>query len=230
MELHKWTTAIAALALSGAALVAQSKPTVAVLPYVNSAIGKGNEELAPLSKGIQDMMGGELGANPGIRLVDRDNVQKLIEEQNLSRDGRIDPSTLVAKGKLLGVHHWVTGTFVTNKQGEMVLTSKCINGETGEIEFSTSDKGTTENFMTLVVKVAAKLNKGMKLPDIPRQVGDAREKMAEKVPYQAVMLYSRALSAKDAHKTDEAISLFKQTLDKFPDYQPAKDELRKLQS
>jgi hypothetical protein len=220
---------MAVLAMSALGAEAQSKPTVAVIPYVNAAIGKSNEELAPLSKGIQDLMGVELAVNTGIRLVDRDNLQTVIAEQNLSRDGRVDAASIVKLGKLTGAHHFITGTFVTNTKGEMVLTSKVFNGETGEIEFSTSDKDKTDNFMTLVTKVAHKLNTGMKLPDMPKNLGEAREKKAEKVPFAAVMLYSRAITAKDAGDKANAVTLFRQALDKFPGYEEADAQLKKLQ-
>jgi TolB-like protein len=230
MQLQKLTTAIAGLALSGAALLAQSKPTIAVLPFNNSALGNDNEALAPLSKGIADLMIQELAANPGVRVVERDAIQKILDEQKLSQNGNVDPQTAVRVGKLVGAHHMVTGVFLTDPKGTtMKISLRVFNTETSEIEFTTDASDKPDNLFALVNKIAVKVNKGLRLPDIPRQVGDAREKMAEKVPYQAVMLYSRALNAKDAHKNEEAISLFKQALDKFPDYQPAKDELSKLQ-
>ncbi len=124
----------------------------------------------------------------------------------------------------------VTGVFLTDPKGTtMKISLRVFNTETSEIEFTTDGSDKPDNLFALVNKVAVKVNKGLKLPDIPRQVGEAREKAAEKVPYQAVMLYSRGLNAKDAGDKANAISFFKQTLDKFPDYQPAKDELSKLQ-
>ena len=34
----------------------EARPTLAVLPFVNSAIGAANAELAPLAKGIADLL------------------------------------------------------------------------------------------------------------------------------------------------------------------------------
>jgi curli biogenesis system outer membrane secretion channel CsgG len=218
----------AGLVLAASPALAQSKPTVAVLPFNNGATGKANEELGPLSKGIQDILTNELAVNTGIRVVERDQVQKILDEQKLSTSGAVDKETAVKVGKLLGVHHMVTGGFITDRSGSMNLSVRVFNVETGEIEFPTSGMNKIENLFALVNSVAGKINKGLKLPDIPKQLGDAREKAAEKVPYQAVMLYSRALNAKDAGKKAEAVALFKQTLDKFPDYEAAKAELKKL--
>jgi curli biogenesis system outer membrane secretion channel CsgG len=228
MKPHKLFAAVAGLALAGVTALAQGKPTVAVLPFNNGATGKANEELGPLSKGVQDILTNELAANTGIRVVERDQIQKVLEEQKLATSGAVDASTAVKVGKLLGVHHMVTGGFITDRSGTMNLSVRVFNVETGEIEYTTSGMNKVENLFALVNSVAGKINKGLKLPDIPKQVGDARKDAAEKVPYQAVMLYSRALNAKDAGKKDEAVSLFKQTLAKFPDYEAAKTELKKL--
>jgi TolB-like protein len=228
MKLHRILAAVAGLALVGASAVAQSKPTVAVLYFNNSATGKANEELAPLSKGIADILIEELAANTAIRVVERDQLQKLLEEQKLSQDGKVETETIVKVGKLLGARHMIAGGFITDRTQTMRLTVRCFDTETGQIEYTTSGSNKIDNLFALVNSVAVKINKGLKLPDIPKQIGDAREKQAEKVPYQAVMLYSRALNAKDAGKKTEAIELFKQTLVKFPEYEAAKNELRKL--
>jgi len=45
-----------------------------------------------------------------------------------------------------------------------------------------------------------------------------------------VLLFSRALEAKDKGSKTEAVALFKQVLDKFPDYAPAKKEMASLGS
>ena len=57
MKLQKLFAAAAGLVLAGASAFAQSKPTVAVLYFTNSVLGaKANEDYAPLSKGMADML------------------------------------------------------------------------------------------------------------------------------------------------------------------------------
>ena len=52
---------------------------------------------------------------------------------------------------------------------------------------------------------------------------------AKKVPYEAIALYSKGLAAKDAGNKSEAVSLFQKSLDKFPQFEKAQAELKKLQ-
>jgi TolA-binding protein len=62
-----------------------------------------------------------------------------------------------------------------------------------------------------------------------RQSSEARATERKKVPFQAVMLYSRAISAQDAGKKDEAIELFNQTIQRFPDFTDARVARDRLQ-
>lgn len=238
MKFAKVFALFAAVALavpSDVAAQGGSKPTVAVLDFYNSAIGSANAELAPLSKGIADMLIGELAANPGIRVVERDQIQKVLEEQKLSIDGRVENETAVKVGKLVGAHYMVTGTFVTDRSGRMRFAARVFNTENSLVVFPTAGgptgvvDGKIDNFMDLVVQLAAKINSGAKLPDIPARVGEARKEAAKKVPYEAIALYSKGLAAKDAGNKQEAVTLFQKSLAKFPEFEKASAELKKLQ-
>lgn len=232
--LKSFVRAASLLALVAAPVVAQddTRPTVAVLPFVNSAIGQANAELAPLSKGIADLLIIELAQNPAIRVVERENISQLIAEQNLARDGRVDDATAARIGKLLGARHMITGSFVTDRSGTMVITIKSIDSETGRIAYTDVDRDKTDNFLALVSKLGQKTNKGLKLPELTpaaRQSSDARTERQRKVPFQAVMMYSRAISAQDAGNRAEALTLFNQIERQFPEFEDAKNAKAKLE-
>lgn len=227
--------ATAVLALLAAPAVAQDdlRPTVAVLPFVNSAIGQSNAELEPLSKGIADLLIVEMAQNPGIRVVERENIARLLAEQNLARDGRVDDATAARIGRLLGAKHMVTGSFITDRSGTMVITIKSIDTETSRIEWSDMQRDKTDNFLALVAKVSTAANAGLKLPALTpaaRQTSQARTARQARVPFQAVMMYSRAISAQDAGNRAEALTLFQQTIDRFPDFEDAKNAKARLEA
>ena len=228
MKLHRFLNAAAGVALAGSSAFAQSKPTVAIMYFNDGAIGKAHEDLAPLSKGICDVLITEMADNPGITVVERDQFASIAAEQKLTTDKMTDPATAVKVGKLLGVHHMIFGGFVTDPSGTMQLNLRSVDVETGKIEYTTNVMDKTANLLSLIHKLAVKTNAGLKLPDIPKQVGEARAAKDEKVPFQAVMLYSRGLEAKDAGNKSEAITLFKQALTSFPGYEAPQKELDKL--
>ena len=227
--------ATAVLALATTSMFAQedTRPTVAVLPFVNSAIGAANDELAPLSKGIADLLIFELAQNTGIRLVERENIVNILNEQNLARDGRVDDATAARVGRLLGARHIVTGTFVTDRSGTMVVTIKSVNVETGRIEYADMDRDRTDNFLALVSRVGQKTNTGLKLPALTpqaRQTSEARTTAQARVPFRAVMMYSRAISAQDAGNRQEALTLFNQVVTEFPAFEDAAKARDRLQA
>ncbi len=228
MKLHRFFTAAAGVAFAASSAFAQSKPTVAIMYFNDGAIGKSHDDLAPLSKGICDVLISEMQDNPGIKVIERDQLQSILAEQKLTTDKVVDAATAAKVGKLLSAHHMIFGGFVTDPSGTMMLTLRSVNVETGEIEFVTNASDKTANLFALIHKVAMKTNAGLKLPDIPKQVGEARAAKDEKIPFQAVMLYSRGLQAHDENKKDDAIKLFNQAIAAFPDYDAPKKELHKL--
>ena len=79
--------------------------------------------------------------------------------------------------------------------------------------------------------MAGAANTGLKLPALTSQAktaAAARTADQKKIPFQAVMLYSRALSAQDAGQKEEAIQLFTQTIERFPDFEDARKARAKL--
>jgi TolB-like protein len=227
--------ATAVLALATTSLFAQedTRPTVAVLPFVNSAIGEAQTELAPLSKGIADLLIIELGQNTGIRLVERENIMNILNEQNLARDGRVDDATAARIGRLLGAKHIITGSFVTDRSGTMVVTLKSIDVETSRISWTHMDRDRTDNFLSLVSKVGQAANRGLNLPALTpqaRQTSEARTQTQARVPFRAVMMYSRAISAQDSGNRQEALTLFNQVVSEFPTFEDAKTARDRLQS
>jgi hypothetical protein len=228
MKLHRYFTAAAGVAFAASSAFAQSKPTVAIMYFNDDAIGKAQQELAPLSKGICDILISEMSDNPAIKVIERDQLQSMLNEQKLVTDKSVDQSTAIKVGKLLSVHHMLFGGFVTDPSGTMVLTVRSVKVETGEIEYTASVTDKTANLLSIVHKLAVKMNTGLKLPDIPKQVGEVRQAKDEKIPFQSVMLYSRGLEAKDKGDKAGAISLFNQALKSFPEYDAPQKELAKL--
>lgn len=234
MRFKTWSTALAGLALAAGSAAAQSKPTVAVLYFNNSALGARNAELQPLSKGIADMLITSLAANPNLRVVERDRIQAVLDEQKLATDGKLDPETSVKVGKLVGAHHMITGVFASELKGDSLrLVARVFNVETSEIEKGDfSVRGRMDALFPLIDQLAARLNSGLNLPSIPapaKQEHDVSARKQAKVPFQAVMLYSRALDEKDHGNTDKAVTLFRQAISAFPDYDAPKTELAKLE-
>ncbi|TLY55939.1 MAG: hypothetical protein E6K55_02140, partial [Gemmatimonadetes bacterium] len=89
-----------------------SRPGIAVMPFDNGgSYGQDKENFDALQKGIAGMLISELAANPAARVVERTEIQKLLEEQNLGATSRLDPQTAAKVGKRAGARYVITGAF-----------------------------------------------------------------------------------------------------------------------
>jgi curli biogenesis system outer membrane secretion channel CsgG len=83
------------------------KPRIAVLEFKNKADNQwwyhGGAEAA------QDVFVTELVKSGKFRVVEREQLEALMQEKNLTLSGDVDPSTAVRVGKLLGVNYLLTG-------------------------------------------------------------------------------------------------------------------------
>ena len=254
------------LALAGAALFAavpviaqdDTRPTVAVLYFENSTFGKANADYQPLSKGIADLLITSMASNSKFRVVERDELQAIMQEQNLAKDKSVvDQATAIRLGKLLNAHHLITGGFISDPKGNLTLTARAIEVETSKIEMTEKVTGKQEDIMSLIDILAEKLNSNLKLKAIQLRVGDAApiegtikgsttletkpasleskievgaEKSEKKLDFKSAMLYSKALNHLDSGNKKEAEASFKAVLAKFPEFAPAKKQLSRLQT
>src|SRR6058998_1454302 len=126
--------AIGALTAAPALAAAQANtPVVAVLYFDNNSFGKDHSDYDGLGKGIADLLINDMASNAAMRVVERDRIQTVLQEQELVKAKSIDPQTAVRLGKLLGAQYMITGGFMSDGKGTLVLTSRVISVETSAI-------------------------------------------------------------------------------------------------
>lgn len=152
----------ALLAIAAApAFAASNKPRIAVLAFQNKADNQwwssGGAEAA------QDVFVTELVKSGKFRVIDREQLDALLREKNLSLSGDVDPSTAVRAGKLLGVEYFLTGAVTeygatdTSAHGRSIgrlpgfsggkrtfvaaMNARIIDTETGEIVWADEARG-----------------------------------------------------------------------------------------
>ena len=225
--------ALLALTLGGAALVGaqqrgqDTRPGIAVLPFNNGgSYGQGKEDFDALERGIAGMMISELSANPAARVVEREEIQRLLDEQNLGAQGRVDAATAAKIGKLVGARYMVMGTFV-DFYGDFRVDVRLINTETSEVVKTESERMQRDHLFDIIRNIAARLMKDANLPSLTRQASDQR--MNRQVPTEALTYYSRALLYQDRGQKDKAVEMFNRALAIFPEYAEAQEGLQRVQ-
>jgi TolB-like protein len=249
---------VLAAALSLPAMIqAQAKPVVAVLYFDNNSIGKDRADYEGVGKGIAELLINDMAQNPNVKVVERDRVQALLTEQNMTKAGSVDAQTAIKLGKIVGAQYMIYGGFMSDGKGSFVLTGRATNVETGAIVNPVKITSKGDDVLGMIAQLSTKLNTEMKLPALrvgeaspatgPAPAANAKTQAtpagtkaqaastpaaskgakAVKMDMRTAMLYSKALEASDSGNKTQAVELFRQVVAKFPDYAPAKAQLAK---
>jgi TolB-like protein len=216
--------------LATPAIAQDTRPGVAVLPFENGgSYGKDKEDFDALRRGIAGMLLSELSQNPSMRLVDREQIQKLLDEQGLAAADRVDAQTAAKIGKLVGARYMIAGTFI-DLYGDFRIDARIIDVETSEIlKVVRSDPKLSDRkqMFKIIQSVADRITEGTKLPPLP--AAKAQAVKARNVPTEALALYSRALLYQDRGDKKKAVEYYNAAIKAFPDYAEAHEGLRKAQ-
>ena len=143
-----------------------ARPAIAVLDFdLGLTLGREHEDYEALRRGLAALTIGELTANSAIRVVERTQLQQLLQEQNLGREGRLDPQTMSRIGKIIGATYMVTGTFFDNR-GAVRVDARIFNVETSEIMRTQSVTGRMDNLYDMVPRLAGQLMHDANLPPL----------------------------------------------------------------
>ncbi|HXG45957.1 MAG TPA: CsgG/HfaB family protein [Gemmatimonadales bacterium] len=226
-----WTMTLALTALTGGLAAQDTRPGLAILPFEDGgSYGQDKENFEALKRGIPAMLASELSNNPNVRLVDREQIQRLLEEQNLGKEGRVDAATAAKIGKLVGARYMIAGTF-TDFYGRFRVDARIINVETSEIIKTVRSDPKLEKREELfrsIQSLAEKLMAETKLPPLPVEV--SQRVKARNVPTEALTYYSRALLYQDRGDNAKAAEYFRKALDVFPEYAEAGEGLKRIES
>jgi TolB-like protein len=231
--------------LAPALAQADSRPTVAIMFFNNNVFTKDARDYDGLSKGIADFLITEMSANPNIRLIERDQVQKLIDEQKLVTGGQVDRETAVRVGKLLGAQHMIFGGFMADPKGNFRIDARAVGVEQGVVVYSERVQDKSDNVMALIGTLAGRMNTGMRLPAMPVRTGDAGAAASPapagavavqagapvaspKLPMKYAVMYGKALDMSDRGDKTRAVELFGAVLKEFPDFEPARKAQARL--
>jgi TolB-like protein len=205
-----------------------TRPGIAVFPFANGgSYGQSKEDFDALERGIAGMMISELAQNPAARVVEREQVQRLLDEQNLGAQGRVDPQTAAKVGKLVGARYVILGNFI-DFYGDFRVDVRIVNTETSEIVKTESDRQQREHLFDIIRNVATRLMRDANLPALQRSASN-EQRMNRQVPTEALTYYSRALLYQDRGQKDKAIEMYNRAITIFPDFAEAKEGLQRVQ-
>jgi TolB-like protein len=212
--------ALALVLLAPAAAGAAVSQTVAVMPFKDLSGAKSS-----VGEAIRETVTADLKDVPGVRVLERGAIDKILAEQNLQANkADLDASSTVKLGKLLGASLVVVGGF--QRSGSQVrLTARFVKVETGEIVGTAKVDGASSDLFKLQDRVTVELLKsaGIAAPSVEKFAKRERPKVKS---FKAIELYGDAVVEKDEHKKVEILKL---ALNEDPSFSYAAHDLDALE-
>lgn len=195
-------------------------PTVAVMDFNGLMLGQAGNSVA-IGKAVSAMLVTEFSGRPGIQVIERDQLNKLLTEQKLALSGRVEESSAVEVGKLLGAQYMLYGQ-ITSMADNLRIDIRAVDVETSEVIAVLKKNGKTEGLLDVVVWVADEFSKKLNLTS-----PSSRPDM-EPIPVQATVEFSRAVDYEDKGDTAKAIEHYERALQVYPDHRDAQRALDRL--
>jgi len=196
--------------------------TIAISYFDNSS---GDAKYNALSKGIADMLITDLSKVKGVNIVEREKLEKLIQEIKLGQSKYFDPATAQKLGKGLGAQNILTGSFYF-LDNTLRIDARLIDVETGSIVLAEQVTGNKNDFFALHRQLATLLSKNLNVPYNPDLSG--LYKSNEKVEFAAVVNYSNAIELQDQGMAEDAKVLLEKTVETYPKFHFALNKLDEL--
>lgn len=167
--------------------------SVGVLTFKNLSGQRGLEQL------ITDSLVAELSKNPKLKVIDRDDLTAILNEQGLSRMGLLAKDNAAQLGRISGINYIVTGSIsdshITDQLNvaadkakvNIIVFWKILDTTSGSVVFADTTNG-------IVNKVRGKDKKGKKIlkvefseytksaKDVSKKIGDILDKNLNEAP------------------------------------------------
>lgn len=106
---------------------------------------------------VSDILFAQLVVNPNLYLVDREDMKKMLDEQELNLSGMVNSSQAVQVGQLTGAKVLVTGSIIEADKN-LYIVAKLIGTETSRVLGASVKGRTNEEIAPLVEQLAQKVS------------------------------------------------------------------------
>lgn len=202
--------------------------TVAVQPFTN----RGDESYAALAKGLAAMVITDLSKVPGLKVLERQRVQKLLDEIALSQSGLVGQDSQVRAARMMRAEKVVLGSLgvqLADAQAGAATAKERFDLEEAVIDTVTAQAlgGMKKSGEISAFFLAQKelvyhtlMDMGIALNTLPPAVRKSLERF-HTTNLAAFKMFSSGLDAQDQGKFAEAKSFFEKALELDPDFELA---------
>ena len=210
----------AALAVQDAPAQTPDVPTVAVMDFSGLMLGESGNSVN-LGKAVTAMLVTEFSGREGIRVIERANLQDLLEEQRLALTGRVDESSAIEIGRIVGAQYVLHGA-VVNLGTTLRMDIRAVDVETSEVIAVMKKMDQTSALLGVIVSIADDFSNELNLTP------PSERPAIEPIPTMAIIEYSRAVDFEDRGESDQAAQHYQAALDIYPNHRDAQRALARI--
>lgn len=204
----------------------KTKTRIAILYFENNS--PANKELTPLSKGLCSMMIADMQAHSEYNLVERERIQEILKELDMTRGVKFNPATVAKIGRLVGAEYLIFGSYFEAFK-KFRIDARMVKVETGEIFTATGVNGKPEDFDILERKLVENLIKqsNSKLS----QKADTeifKGEQERRASFRGIVKYGKALDEYDNGDKKSAKKILLDIVESNPEFAIAKNMLNEI--
>jgi tetratricopeptide (TPR) repeat protein len=206
-------------ALAHEATLAQMPPesnTVAVMPF--SYVGS-NPDIQPLTRGLAQLLVIDLAKSRQIRVLERDRMQAILNEMQLSDSGYADPTTALRSGHLLRAAEVVQGSITGLPGDQLRVDAAVVNVANAGVTAAAGNQDQIGRLFDLEKTLAFRIFSSLGIQLSPAEQQAISQRPTQNV--QAFLAYSRGLVAQDSGDYGAAQADFNQAAVLDPGFQAA---------
>ena len=179
----------------------QSISADVVLSVADFSVESSSEQYAFVGKGLSTMIAGELRQSRDVKLLEREDINAVIEEQNFSLSGMVDEDSQIEIGRMLAADYIVMGK-VIDMASVFLISARVVDIETGEVFWSDNLMEKLDDYDYITAFIARGILSGLDAEVEPETLAKVEQK-TEKDP-EALVAFSRGVDAYDRGDTETA--------------------------
>jgi tetratricopeptide (TPR) repeat protein len=197
-----------------------SAEAVAVFPF--NYLG-GNKQYEPLGRGIAALMVTDLGLIRGLKVLERDRLQVLLDEIAQGQSNYIDKDSAPQAGRILGAGRVIAGNFQV-PNGQKITIDTQIN----DLSNSNFTPVTETELLSKLFEVEKRVVFGV-VERLGIQISpEERQNIIGKIPTQnfdAFLAYCRGMEADDNGRIPDAIRNYRRAVELDPNFKKPQENL-----
>src|SRR5712692_6099037 len=218
----------ARFAIARESLLVRTPPdsnTIAVMPFRYTGA---DSSLRPLERGLAALVVTDLSRVRRLRLVEREQLQVLLDELQLAASGRVDPATGARSGRLVGASEVVEGQFSEVPTANFRVDASVVRASDAVIAATGSGSDKLLALFDIEKTVVFQLLDKLAITLTPGERSAISERPTHDI--QAFLLYSRGLEARDRGDFVGASQAFQAAAKRDPGFSAAAQDAQLSQA